>query len=220
MAKSISISRGDVVGIGKIKIPRTLEFNYEIPLLSFLSIRERELDNSFISTCIHLRIDGYGKTEVEAENDMVKNVVYFLIQNFKELSIEDAWENLRDLFKSDDWSSELWDAYREVQMQLSMRGESTDKTAELNYNLDQLEKKRAKEWEMWMMASELEKKHIKDLENRTNELENQKSELESQKSVLESRTSELEKDRLEMMGRIWVLTEFIVKRMNLKGGTV
>ncbi|MDR0289671.1 MAG: hypothetical protein LBI06_01915, partial [Treponema sp.] len=163
MNQPIMVSRGEVVGIGKIKIPRTIEFNHEIQLLSFLSIKESE--DSFISTCIHLRIDGYGKTEELADESMVKNVWYFLSQNFSKLSIEDAWDNLRDLFKSDDWSSELWDAYREVQMQLSMRGEPTEHTAELNFRLDLFEKQRAKEFEKWMMASELEKERIKELES-------------------------------------------------------
>jgi hypothetical protein len=151
------VSRGEVTGIGKIKIPKTEEFNIEIPLLSFLSIKEFE--DSFISTCIHLRIDGYGKTEGEAEMNMVKNVCYFLSRNFKELQIEDAWNNLRELFASDEWSSELWDAYREVQIQLSIRGEATDNTAELIFRLDQLEK-RIREWERRVRNSELEQDRI------------------------------------------------------------
>ena len=71
MNQQIKVSRGEVIGIGKIKIPKTREFNHEIPLLSFLSIKES--DNSFISTCIHLRIDGYGKTEEKADENMGKN---------------------------------------------------------------------------------------------------------------------------------------------------
>jgi hypothetical protein len=193
MYQPINVSRGEVVGIGKIKIPKTREFNHEIMLLSFLSIKESE--DSFISTCIHLRIDGYGKTSDEADKNMVKNVWYFLFRNFKELSIEDAWDNLRDLFKSDDWSSELWDAYREVQVQLSINGVSTDQTAELNFRIDQLEKKRAKDWEIWTNTSENEKKRIKELESRTNELEN----------------------RIEMINSLFCIADLIVKRMSFKG---
>ena len=139
MNQTVKISRGVVVGIGKVKIPRTQEFNYEIQLLSFLDIQKSE--TSFVSTCIHLRIDGYGKTIEEAEADMVENAYYFLCQNFQKLSLEDAWDNLRDLFKSDDWSNELWDAYHEVQILLSTQGRSTDNIVNLSKRLEQLAKR-------------------------------------------------------------------------------
>ena len=139
MNHEVNISRGVVVGIGKVKIPRTQELDYEIQLLSFLDIQESE--TSFISTCIHLRIDGYGKTIEEAEADMVESVYYFLCQNFQKLSLEDAWDNLKDLFKSDDWSNELWDAYHEVQILLSMQGKSTDNIANLSRRLELLAKR-------------------------------------------------------------------------------
>jgi hypothetical protein len=157
MSQPIKVSRGEVIGIGKIKIPRTVEFNHEVQMLSFLSIKESE--DSFISTCIHLRIDGYGKTAEKADANMVKNVWNFLSQNFSKLSIDDAWDNLRDLFKADDWSSELWDAYREVQIQLSMRGELTDPTAELVQCLSRLEKQ-IKKLEKQAKDLKEEKDHI------------------------------------------------------------
>jgi len=137
MSQSIKVSRGEVIGIGKFKIPRTEKFNYEIPPLSFLRIKDDE--DTYISTCIHLHIDGYGKTEDEADRNMMKKSSFFLSQNFCKLSIEDAWDNLRDLFKSDDWSNELWDAYHEYQIQLSMEGKQMkDPTAELIYRLREL----------------------------------------------------------------------------------
>jgi Zn-dependent peptidase ImmA (M78 family) len=147
MNRRITIDRGDVIGIGKVKIPKTQEFNHEIQLLSFLDIQESE--TSFVSTCIHLHIDGYGKTVEEAEEDMVENVYYFLCQNFSILSPENAWENLRNLFKSDKWSNELWDAYHKVQIQLSINGIQTDNTAELLRRLKNLED-RVKELEKQM----------------------------------------------------------------------
>jgi hypothetical protein len=120
MNQTVEVSRGTVVGIGKVKIPRTRELDREIQLLSFLYIKES--DTSFITTCIHLRIDGYGKTLEEAERDMVQSIYYFLCQNFKELSPEDAWDNLYDYYKADEWSNELWNAYHKVQILLSMCG--------------------------------------------------------------------------------------------------
>jgi hypothetical protein len=157
MNQTIKISRGTVVGIGRVKIPRTQELDCEIQLLSFLDIQESE--TSFISTCIHLRIDGYGKTLEEAEADMVESIYYFLCQNFQKLPLEDAWDNLRDLFKSDDWSNELWDAYHEVQIQLSIMGKPTDNTASLLERLGQLAES-VKELEERVKDMELEETRV------------------------------------------------------------
>jgi len=184
ICKPIMVSRGEVVGIGKFKIPKTDDFNYDIQLLSFLSIRES--DNSFISTCIHLHIDGYGKTEEEADKNMMKNASFFLSQNFSKLSAEDAWDNLRDLFKSDDWSNELWTAYHEFQIQLSIQGKHiADPVAELFFHFSQLVKRE------------------KELENLADDLEKARRELESRESQLE--------DRIEMMGKVWLIANLISK---------
>jgi hypothetical protein len=153
MNRAVKISRGAVVGIGKVKIPRTQEFNYEIQLLSFIDIKES--DDSFISTCIHLHIDGYGKTIEEAEEDMVENIFYYLCENFKKLPYENAWDNLLDLYKSDEWSNELWDAYHEAQIHLSMEGRATDNIPSLSDRLKQLEDK-IREWETRVKDIELE----------------------------------------------------------------
>jgi hypothetical protein len=139
MNESILISRGEVVGIGKVKMPKTSEFNYEVQLFSFLVIKKP--DGFHISTCIHLRIDGYGKSAEDSYYDMFENIYYFLCKNFEKLSFEDAWKNLEDLFMSDEWSRELWDAYHKVQIQLSMRGISTDNIEGLLKRIKQLEAK-------------------------------------------------------------------------------
>jgi hypothetical protein len=135
--ESISTSRGEVVGIGKVKMPKTQDFKYEIQMLSFLVIKES--DNSYISTCIHLHIDGYGKSVEESYHDMFENIFYFLYKNFEKLPVEKAWGNLEELFLSDEWSNELWDAYHKVQIQLSMQGISTDNTERLFRRIKQLE---------------------------------------------------------------------------------
>jgi hypothetical protein len=130
-------SRGEVVGIGKVKMPKTQDFKHEIQMLSFLVIKEST--NSFISTCIHLHIDGYGKSVEESYYDMFENIFYFLSKNFEKLPVEDAWKNLEDLFLSDEWSNELWNAYHRVQIQLSIKGVSTDNTEQLFKRIKQLE---------------------------------------------------------------------------------
>jgi hypothetical protein len=135
--EKITTSRGEVVGIGKVKMPKTQDFKYEIQMLSFLVIKESE--DSYISTCIHLHIDGYGKSVEESYYDMFESIFYFLYKNFEKLPVEKAWENLEELFLSDEWSCELWNAYHKVQIQLSMKGISTDNTEQLFKRIKQLE---------------------------------------------------------------------------------
>jgi len=198
ISKPIIVSRGEVVGIGKFKIPRTKDFNYEIQLLSFLCIKESE--HSYISTCIHLHLDGYGKTADEADRNMMKNASFFLSQNFSRLSVEDAWDNLRDLFESDEWSNELWTAYHEVQIQMSMQGKQMlDPAVELMSNFLHLMKLTQKE---------------KELESWENDLEKTRKELENWQSVLENRENTLD-DRIKLMG----VYSYLMSKMNLAGNT-
>jgi len=116
LGKEIKFTRGNVVGIGKVKIPLLPMFCYNIKWLSFLDVQKSE--NSFVSICVNLRIDGYGETREEAENDMFDSVIYFLYQNFSKLSLNDAWENLNGLYKPNDRSKKLWDVYHEAQGQI------------------------------------------------------------------------------------------------------
>jgi hypothetical protein len=141
----VTTSRGEVVGIGKIKMPRTFEFDYEIPMLSFIVIKESE--ELFVATCMHLQLDGYGAAEDLAVDNMVEHIRYFLRQNFEALDPVEAWANLKDLSHVDD-TSELWNAYRDVQFELAMRGMLTDsvellkrKIMQLQERIDQLEVK-------------------------------------------------------------------------------
>jgi DNA repair ATPase RecN len=200
VGQSIRVLRGEVVGIGKFKIPRTEKFDYEIQPLSFLSIKDAE--DSFISICIHLHIDGYGKTEDEADRNMMKNASFFLSQNFSKLSIEDAWDNLRDLFKSDEWSNELWDAYHECQIQLSIDGEQMmDPAAEIFPRL--------------LRLMELTKRKT-ELENLESELKKTRKELENWETKLEYRESELE-NHIEMMGNVYTYFMYLMSKMRLAG---
>ena len=129
MNKTVKVSRGDVVGIGKVKIPRTAEFNHEIPMLSFLVIEEA--NGSFISSCIHLQIDGYGAADDVAVDNMINNINGLLKSNFSRLSFEDAWMNLKDLSHIDNDTAELWNAYRDVQFNLASMGIPTDSVENL-----------------------------------------------------------------------------------------
>jgi len=145
----VKVSRGSVVGIGKVKIPRTQEFDYEIPMLSFLVIEEA--NNNFVSSCIHFQIDGYGATDGTAVDDMIENINYFLKTNFSRLSLEDAWLNLKDLcHTTSDAITELWNAYHDVQINLASMGIPTDsievlkkRIAQMQLRINQLESENA-----------------------------------------------------------------------------
>jgi hypothetical protein len=120
----IRIPRGNVVGIGKFKIPLTREFYYTCPPLHYMIIKE--LEDNFVSICIDLLIDGYGGNAKEAKKDMIDSVRFFMIKNFEKLSPEDAWDNLFDLIKISDQSIPLWDAYHEYQLALVRRKDISD----------------------------------------------------------------------------------------------
>jgi hypothetical protein len=138
MNQIVKISRGTVVGIGKVKIPRTQEFNYEIPMLSFLVVEDK--NGKFVSSCIHLRIDGYGTADDIAVENMIDNIKYFLNVNFSRLSIDDAWFNLKDLSHTDDnVITELWNAYHDVQFNLAAMGIPTDSVEILKKRINQLQ---------------------------------------------------------------------------------
>jgi len=137
MSQAVKISRGDVVGIGRMRIPKTPDFNYEIPTLSFLVLKDT--DGDFVSSCIHLQLDGYGKTDNAAIESMISGVCDFLKFNFSKLSFEDAWLNIKDLCHTDNPATiELWNAYHDVQINLASMGISTDSVKKLEEEIAQL----------------------------------------------------------------------------------
>jgi len=139
MNQTVKISRGEVVGIGKVKIPRTTEFSHEIPMLSFLVIQEA--DGKFISSCIHLRIDGYGSADDASVEDMIDSISSFLKANFMRLSAGDAWKNLQELSHIDEDTTELWNAYRDVQFNLAAMGVPTDSVESLRKRIAQMQRR-------------------------------------------------------------------------------
>ncbi|GHU49045.1 hypothetical protein FACS1894200_07130 [Spirochaetia bacterium] len=131
MSQTVTVPRGEALGIGTFKVSQNQNFDYVIPILSFSVIKES--DN-------HLRIDGYGKTEKQASDTIIENALFFLLENFTAPQCKDqGWQNLADLFKTDEWSNELWDAYHAVKIELSMQGRETDTIASLRERIDRLE---------------------------------------------------------------------------------
>jgi len=136
MNRSVEISRGIVVGIGKLKVFPSYNFPYEIPMLSFLVVQEQE--NTYSSICMHLHIDGDGSSPEEARENMKDHILEFLDENFKDNRADGpAWDHLNELFQIDDTTCDLWNAYRTSQIKCSQNGIQTDITAEL---LDKIEK--------------------------------------------------------------------------------
>ena len=137
MCQKIEVSRGVVVGIGKVKIPRTHDFDYEIPMLAFLVIRDEQ--GEYIASCMHLRIDGYGIADNGAVYDMIENIGGFLKSNFAKLPLDDAWLNIKELSHIDNGVIELWDAYRDVQFSLAAMNIQIDTVENLKRKIEQLQ---------------------------------------------------------------------------------
>jgi len=136
--RTVKVSRGNVVGIGKLKVFPSNALPFEIPMLSFIVVREQE--NTYTSICIHLHIDGDGASPEEARENMKDHVIEFLYDNFKGNRAEEAaWEHLNELFQIDDTTRELWNAYRTSQVKYSQYGIQTDITSELldRYEIDE-----------------------------------------------------------------------------------
>jgi len=154
MNRTVKISRGIVVGIGKLKVFPSNTFPYEIPMLSFLVVQEQE--NVYSSICMHLHIDGDGASPEEARENMKDHILEFLFENFKENRAEGpAWDHLNDLFQIDDTTRELWNAYRTSQIKYSQNGVQTDITSEL---LDRIEKLQNQINRLMTVKEKLEKK--------------------------------------------------------------
>jgi len=157
----LKTDRGAVLGIGRVKIPKTMVFNFEIPLLSFVVMCEiEEFEGKkrevFIASCIHLGIDGMGKTDDEAIRDMIGNVCRFLYENFCNPVYKNTrWSNILRLFKADTQSSFLWDKYHTIQLMFAERGYTTDSYAVLQRRIDALNK------DVKRLEKEVEKEKIK-----------------------------------------------------------
>ncbi|MCL2194151.1 MAG: hypothetical protein FWB78_12255 [Treponema sp.] len=117
MNQTVKISCGKVVGIGKVKIPRTTELDYDIPMLSFLIFEG--VDGGFVSSCVHLKIDGYGAAGDVAVDNMIDSINSFLKSNISKLPADDAWQHLMEFGHIEDDTIKLWNTYRGFQFGLA-----------------------------------------------------------------------------------------------------
>jgi hypothetical protein len=129
---SLQTNRGKIVRIGRVKVPRIPGlFDYEIPTLCFLVVErnyEKEwVGGRFISTCINLKIDGYGKTPKDAMHNMAANVGSYVVKLFEcNDDLDMAWNVISDLWRTNPTASKLWDSYNTAQIELAKRGITTD----------------------------------------------------------------------------------------------
>ena len=123
MKNAVSVPSGRVVGIGKLKIFATEKFPHEIPTLSFLVAKGE--DGNFVSSCLHLQLDGHGATAKDSIEDMRLACNDFLTMLFEnDRSKENAWDQIRELF-TDEGMAEYWAAYKEIQVNFAEQNVST-----------------------------------------------------------------------------------------------
>ena len=128
--EKILTSRGEVVAIGELKIYKSDEFPYEIPRLSCITIKEDE--NTYVSTCIDLHIDGDGTSSDDSEGNMGKNVYEFLCVNFANNRGDGlAWDYLKELAEIDENTKEIWDAFSRYKLDLAKEGKQSDYVSEV-----------------------------------------------------------------------------------------
>lgn len=133
----VAISRGEVVGVGELKVLSSKKFLHKIPMLSFLVVKTNE---GFVSSCIQLHMDGYGKTPDAAKENMCKNCIDYVIGVFNNSKMSGkSWTWLHELFKSDERTIELLNAYNNFKLYLCEEGEEPDMTSNLLATIARLE---------------------------------------------------------------------------------
>lgn len=137
MKENIEIPTGKVVGIGKIKVFATDDFQKEIPTLSFIVAESK---GRYTGTCIPLCIDCSADSLKEVCDKLRSLCESFLSDLFK-YNPDNAWNQLHDLFNSEA-SEDFRKAYYDVQLNLGERGISYTSGME-DYLLNKL--KQAKE---------------------------------------------------------------------------
>lgn len=134
------VSIGNAIAIGKIRLLPSDELKRHMPMLHFIVLQDEQGKCS--ATCIQFRVDGYGNTIDASLKDLKQNVLDFVKGTFKNApTLEDAYGSFYSLMEIDTWSTEWWNAYRKLQMKLSLRGIKTDFYEELEDEINSLKKR-------------------------------------------------------------------------------
>jgi len=119
------VSIGNAVAIGKIRLFPGNELKQRMPMLHFIVLKNTQ--GVYSATCIQLRVEGHGNDIKSTMDALTKNVLDFVKGTFKNApAIEDAYGSLYALMEIDAWATEWWNAYRKLQMRLSLQGIVTD----------------------------------------------------------------------------------------------
>lgn len=133
MVSAIRVPTGEVVGIGKLKVFPTKEFQHEIPTFSFLVAKTD--DGRFVASCLQMVTDGEGDSEDEAIKSMERGCLGYLKTIFESEKIN-PWDMLRELFNEP--LEDYWNAYKTMQINLAEKGINTDFQAALEKQIQQL----------------------------------------------------------------------------------
>jgi hypothetical protein len=119
------VSIGNAVAIGKIRLVPSDGVKYHMPMLHFIVLKDSQ--GAYSSTCIQLRVEGFGNTIDDTLADLKTNILDFVKGTFTNApELEDAYGSFYSLMEIDSWAAEWWNAYRKLQMKLSLRGIKTD----------------------------------------------------------------------------------------------
>jgi hypothetical protein len=134
------VSIGKAVAIGKIRLLPSDELKRHMPMLHFIVLKDSQ--GMFSVTCIQLRVDGHGKTINDSLDNLKENILDFVKGTFKNApTAEDAYGSFYSLMEIDSWAAEWWNAYRKLQMKLSLQGIKTDFYEELEDEINALKKR-------------------------------------------------------------------------------
>lgn len=81
----------------------------------------RTENGEYTASCMQLLLDGAADNEKDAVERLNKSCKSFLQQLFHRLEPTDAWEQLHELMENQS-SSEYWNAYRDMQLNLAEHG--------------------------------------------------------------------------------------------------
>lgn len=134
------VSIGNAVAIGKIRLLPSEGFTHHMPMLHFIVLIDPQ--GIYSATCIQLRVDGYGNTINDSLDELKSNILSFVKGTFKNApTVDDAYGSFFSLMEIDQWAAEWWNAYRKLQMKLSLRGVKTDFYEELEDEINSLKKR-------------------------------------------------------------------------------
>lgn len=104
-----------IVNFGKFKLfPKKINFiNHYLPQFYYIT---KEENNLYTTTCMTLRIDGTGENEKDSILNMINNCAFFIVENFKNYSREEAWDNLEECLYESIRLKDEWDAYSREQL--------------------------------------------------------------------------------------------------------